>query len=95
MSELLPCPFCGGEAHLVTGAPEYWVKCLSCNASSDTTACSVRAADQWNWRHIPDGWQAVPNEPTDEMLRYGGSNSNSEQRQCWYGMLAVAPKPPC
>lgn len=39
MSELKPCPFCGGEAELtITGTPQFGafiiVKCMSCGSKS-------------------------------------------------------------
>ena len=51
MSELLPCPFCGGEAEL-TGfnAPEYWVWCPTCKASDDAHTGKQNAIDAWNTR---------------------------------------------
>lgn len=74
MSELQPCPFCGGKAELVTGAPEYWVRCLTCGAGSDTTASSKRATDNWNRRPsqepehttCPEGYSLVPTKITAE-----------------------------
>lgn len=51
MSELKPCPFCGGEAEL-TGfdAPEFWVWCPNCKASTDAHTCKGGAIDAWNTR---------------------------------------------
>lgn len=51
MSELKPCPFCGGEAEL-TGfdAPEYWVWCPNCKASTDAHTCKGGAIEAWNTR---------------------------------------------
>lgn len=53
---LLPCPFCGG-APVMMGipprrAPEQWVKCTQCGASSDTTSGAKRASDKWNTRAV-------------------------------------------
>lgn len=106
MSELKPCPFCGGKAELVTGAPEYWVRCLTCGAGTDTTASSKRATDNWNRRKSPDGYQLVPIEMTDDMLAAGylggvktvaknyGHYCKSE-KDAWRRMLRAAPKAPC
>lgn len=51
MSELKPCPFCGGEAEL-TGfeAPEFWVWCPNCKASTDAHTCKGGAIEAWNTR---------------------------------------------
>ena len=54
--DLLPCPFCGGEAEMrgsVFGLikadkPAVWVECLACGAESGVFATSEEAADAWN-----------------------------------------------
>lgn len=50
MTELLPCPFCGGEAELLTGAL-YEVQCRNCYRAGtwlcDTEAEAIAA---WNTR---------------------------------------------
>lgn len=50
-TKLLPCPFCGGEAEL-TGfnAPEYWVWCPSCKASTGAHTGKENAIEAWNTR---------------------------------------------
>lgn len=51
--ELLPCPFCGGNATMWGAcgqAPEQWVKCDRCAASGDTSSGEDRAAKKWNRR---------------------------------------------
>jgi hypothetical protein len=36
MPELLPCPFCGGEADYMKGPPGcHWIRCMTCHAHSD------------------------------------------------------------
>ena len=62
MSDLKPCPFCGGEAeHSVgktgDGRPWHYVECIECGASGPTGAYAdhnidvVRfRASQWNTR---------------------------------------------
>jgi len=51
--ELLPCPFCGGEAEL-TGhhAPEFWVHCpvIGCKAGTEAFGSKERAIAAWNHR---------------------------------------------
>lgn len=51
MNELKPCPFCGGEAEL-TGfdAPEFWVWCPNCKASTDAHTGKQSAIEAWNIR---------------------------------------------
>lgn len=67
-TELLPCPFCGGEARLVYALDEgtkqitYTVMCMSCSTAIFRPRMSVfewdaydteeEAADAWNTRHV-------------------------------------------
>ncbi len=49
MTELKPCPFCGGQAHRMFG-PEVWIECTECQASS-CMHCNIETAeDDWNRR---------------------------------------------
>lgn len=60
MSELKPCPFCGGDAevrHSVTcGYDSYWVECKdfkNCRGSvSPVTDVESVAVEAWNTRHV-------------------------------------------
>ena len=49
-SELLPCPFCGGEAHIITAAGESWALCDECKASTEAHTNRQSAIDTWNRR---------------------------------------------
>jgi hypothetical protein len=52
-AELLPCPFCGGEAEMRGHqAPEFWVGCpvIGCKATTDGFDSQERAARAWNTR---------------------------------------------
>ena len=63
MNELKPCPFCEGEAHLIThkftgAADSYGIECKSCRTQSyqfyDTPEDAIAA---WNRRtRKPDEW---------------------------------------
>lgn len=70
MSKLKPCPFCGGEAEL-TGfdAPEYWVWCPNCKASTDAHTGKMNAIEAWNTRYDPQ-LDAIP-ATEENMARYG------------------------
>ena len=73
MTDLLPGPFCGGEAEL-TGfnAPEYWVWCPNCKASADAHTGKENAIAAWNTR-TPieyEGWFYLP-KPKESIVDYG------------------------
>lgn len=63
--ELLPCPFCGGEAHIITAVGESWVLCEKCRATTEMHASKQLAIAAWNRR-------AKPSQPThrDELVDY-------------------------
>lgn len=49
--ELLPCPFCGGEAKLVERRhAEAYVLCVKCGAVSDECSRAMSAIAAWNRR---------------------------------------------
>ena len=55
MSELKPCPFCGGNAALHFAGdklwvPVYWVKCVECSAESEVSSTEFGAIKNWNRR---------------------------------------------
>lgn len=47
--ELLPCPFCGGEAKLISSV-ESWVECSFCGINTKCCACDSGAIEKWNRR---------------------------------------------
>ena len=50
MSDLKPCPFCGGKPHMHHGgAGNYYVSCLECKVTSDD-GTEERATRIWNRR---------------------------------------------
>lgn len=59
--ELLPCPFCGGEAKLelttqyYTDEPEMenaFIRCMKCGVWTDEHVYATEAAAAWNTRHV-------------------------------------------
>lgn len=55
--ELLPCPFCGGEAKIRTFFSGRFVRCDCCYASADVQDTKSKAIAAWNTRtnKIPVG----------------------------------------
>jgi Lar family restriction alleviation protein len=71
MEELKPCPFCGGKA-------EYWIDndyqdrhvitCGYCGCEKRYEYSMDGVIEEWNTRHVPDGYALVPVEPTQDMI---------------------------
>ena len=60
MSELKPCPFCGGEAELliVPGKQTKWViRCRKCFANNGAFVSDHDAVEAWNRRAKEKKWQ--------------------------------------
>lgn len=59
MDNLLPCPFCGGEATVQTTRhgypPMHWVRCVPCEASAGAFHSRESAAKAWNSRNLQCG----------------------------------------
>ena len=79
MSELKPCPFCGGEAkfmHIFENPEKCMVSCKECNGGIDAVFASEdAAAEVWNRRAQPTidpvkyqngGWLRQPYEEEKE-----------------------------
>ena len=55
MTELKPCPFCGGEArfkgeHFVGEPSRYWIECHECPASMEAGDDMEKTIEAWNTR---------------------------------------------
>lgn len=51
--ELLPCPFCGGEAYTWSNTVCEWrAECKQCGASSLSHTSQYIAAGAWNCRYL-------------------------------------------
>jgi hypothetical protein len=79
MTDLKPCPFCGGEALPYQGCKmadpdRYYIQCQRCPASTDAS-CDIRLAERaWNTR--PSPWCSVadrlPEVGIEGYLTHGG-----------------------
>lgn len=58
MTELKPCPFCGGEASVLElngfSMSRYFVSCDTCSASGDHRETEEAAIEAWNRRVTDD-----------------------------------------
>lgn len=54
MTELKPCPFCGGEAELYNDEGLWKVQCEDCEASTGQYYMPENAIAAWNTRHTDD-----------------------------------------
>lgn len=78
--KLKPCPFCGGEAKIISGYGKYAVTCKECDATAPSTYTESDAAKAWNKRYghqtyreyfeeqFP--WDAFPDATTHDVCNY-------------------------
>lgn len=86
MSELKPCPFCGGEAemHYVSDIfsrhrPSYWSQCCNCRMSGKHHRTRQEAIDAWNTRA----------ERTCEFKPFKGPISDTDEEGNRQGVCSV------
>lgn len=71
-------------------AKDFWIKAAQ---------SAIAALEQRGWGKIPDGWQIVPKEPTEEMVKaygeavYFTTDTRILPQNIWEAMLAAAPLP--
>lgn len=65
-AQLLPCPFCGSEAHFEMDDDRWeWIECGSCGMQGNRSAslmedCKPKLAEAWNRRTPASQAQRVP-----------------------------------
>lgn len=69
MSELKPCPFCGGEDNLHTCNTynHHHVQCSNCGARGSRCGTTAEAVEAWNTRH----------ERTCELIKHAARDEES------------------
>lgn len=89
--ELLPCPFCGGDAGDTYYQLGWFISCKHCSASTEVTNAKARAVEAWN-RRAP----AVPVWYVPVTASIGTVQRAMEDgwNKCVDAMLAAAPQPP-
>jgi len=65
MSDLRECPFCNSNLEqdqysTCEATDEYAVYCHGCEANGPFAESIDRAKEEWNTRHIPEGYALVP-----------------------------------
>lgn len=72
MNELKPCPFCGGEAKIITYADDdKSIKCGKCWAGTSRYMSVERAVFAWNTRAHSECYLDSPCEYQNEDTRMG------------------------
>ena len=83
MTELKPCPFCGGEATAIDGSKQVW--CSDCYADGPFTEEHIAA-----WNHRASDWISVEErlpETGRGVLVHGGMAYLSDQDRAWHSMI--------
>ncbi len=75
-NQLLPCPFCGGDAQMAESDTVYWVKCTQCESEGATNAYSAKAIAAWNRRAT----QPAAGEPVAWMRSSGNDVMTAKQK---------------
>lgn len=81
MSELLPCPFCGGEAEMLTaesmhGGYMFGIMCNDCRSRGDVYDTEAEAIAAWNSRADYHGYEQAAIEAWESIKAW---NSRAER----------------
>ena len=99
MSNLKPCPFCGGEAKLDTAwgltfqNPSHVVRCCVCGASGETSLDRPGAVDNWNCRFTDGALSRLLSAAREirDIEREGGGSMDrvDEYRDRWEAAISA------
>lgn len=75
MTDLKPCPFCGGEGtfstvklHNYSSDMSFYVDCDTCGCSTSYEDTGAEVINLWNTRQSSDNWKPIE-ELTEDVLR--------------------------
>lgn len=95
MPDLLPCPFCGGEAALGWGENYRFVNCINGCADNSSQAEMVRYDEEdaiaaWNTR---EDLAPAPKAAEDEVFRKVDLSKRKPEKMGWYNFVSSTSKP--
>ena len=73
MTELKPCPFCGGEVK-VDGGPDKSIFCIRCRTFNFFDNDTERMIRKWNTRHYPPEVQQAVERMKPKKITYDDSS---------------------
>lgn len=80
MTELLPCPFCGGEAFINCGHEFRWCECRDCGAEARTCNTEAEAIEAWNTRADYHGYEQAAIDAWKNIKAYKERTCKRESR---------------
>jgi len=86
------CPFCGGPAQIIAGAPGcYYVRCEGCSVTSDDGS-RERVITKWNTRHQPQEREAVLEQALLQCASRFSAYAELHAEKLWDGSLSEAQR---
>lgn len=85
MTELLPCPFCGGEAEVNENSFIWVAQCQTCGGSTGLLDTEAEAIAAWNTRYHSEFEETVI-KAWEEIKNYTDRTCKAEYRSGGYGI---------